>query len=137
MDAAEHERHLRAHRLMQERHILDRLQVRPALGVDAFAAAEDRDGGEPGLGVDPLGPAPAVRLPQAPAEVGEDGQARLQRLVVPDARPSRLQELLEAGGVPPDREVGGQDQVQLEPGQLLDQLPAPGPDPLQHPVLDV
>ena len=136
MYPAQDERDLRAHRPVKERQVLDRFDVSAPLGVDLLPTAVDRHGLEPVLVVDPLGPAQAVRIPHAPADIGDRGQAGLDQLVVEEERPALLDQLFEAGGVAPDRHVGGEHEIGTNLEELPRQLPPATPGAFKGPVVD-
>ena len=136
MDPAKDERDARTHRPVKERQVLDRLKVSPSLGVDLLSAAIDRHGLEVELVVDPFSPAQAVRIPHAPADIGDRRQSHLDELVVEKEGSPLLDQLLEAGRVAPDRHVRGQHEVRTNLEELARQLrPAP-PYAFKGPVVD-
>jgi len=89
-----------------------------------------------GLAVHPLGPQPAVRLEQAPADIPDGRQSSLQQFVVDDEGASLLHDLLKSGMVEPDGKAR-RDQVEGPTSERLDKAAPIGPDAVEDAVLDV
>src|SRR6266550_299676 len=90
VDTAKNEGHLRPHGAMEEGDVLDCFAVRPHLGVDLAAPAEDRYRLKLRLAVDPVRPQPAIRLEEAEADIRDSAEPGLHEFVVHSDRPSLL-----------------------------------------------
>jgi hypothetical protein len=78
---------------VQEGQVLHRLHVCAPLSVDLLPAAVDRDRPQARLLVDPLGPAQAIRVPDAPTHIRDRRQAGLRQLVVEEQGTALLDQL--------------------------------------------
>src|SRR5439155_15129167 len=90
VDAAKNEGHVRPHGAMEEGDVLDCFPVRPDLGVDLAAPAEDRYRLQVRLAVDPVRPQPTIRLEEAEADVRDSAGAGFHERVVCSDGPSVL-----------------------------------------------
>src|SRR5947208_11932005 len=101
VDAAKNEGHVWPHGAMEEGDVLDCFAVRPHLGVDLAAPAEDRYRLQVRLAVDPVRPQPAIRLEEAEADIRNSADPGFHELVVDSNRSSLLDDLIPATGRPP------------------------------------
>src|SRR5260370_32109141 len=88
VDPAQDEGDVWPHGSVEKSDVLDGLAVRAHLGVDLPAAAEDRNGPQVSLAIDPVCPQLAIRLEEAEADIRDSPDPGFHELVVDSYPPS-------------------------------------------------